>query len=64
MTESDYPTSTEAVREALDGVPVLDPIVAMTAMAVGTSTLRFLPGGTQYRCASPWCWQRHWRRWR
>ncbi|MCB1695479.1 MAG: TIGR03619 family F420-dependent LLM class oxidoreductase [Halioglobus sp.] len=44
VTESDYPyLSTEAVREALDGVPVLDPIVAMTAMAVGTSTLRFYP---------------------
>jgi len=44
ITESDYPyMSTEAVREALDGVPVLDPIVAMTAMAGVTSTLRFYP---------------------
>ena len=36
ITESDYPyLSTEAVREALDGVPVLDPIVAMAAMGAG-----------------------------
>ena len=44
ITESDYPyLSTEAVREALDGVPVLDPIVAMAAMATVTSTLLFYP---------------------
>lgn len=44
VTASDYPyLSTEAVREALDGVPVLDPVVAMTAMASITSTLRFYP---------------------
>ena len=44
LTESDYPyMSTEAVRQALDGVPVLDPIVAMTYMAAVTSTLRFYP---------------------
>ncbi len=44
ITESDYPyLSTEAVREALDGVPVLDPVVAMAMMAGVTSTLRFYP---------------------
>lgn len=44
ITESDYPyLSTEAVREALNGVPVLDPVVAMTAMVSVTSTLRFYP---------------------
>lgn len=44
ITESDYPyLSTEAVRDALDGVPVLDPVVAMTAMVSVTSTLRFYP---------------------
>lgn len=44
VTESDYPyLSTEAVRQALDGVPVLDPVVAMTSMAAVTTTLRFYP---------------------
>lgn len=44
ITESDYPyMSTDAVREALDGVPVLDPVVAMAMMAGVTSTLRFYP---------------------
>jgi len=44
VTESDYPyLSTEAVREALEGVPVLDPIVAMASMACATTTLRFYP---------------------
>jgi probable F420-dependent oxidoreductase len=44
VTESDYPyLSTEAVREALDGVPVLDPVVAMATMVAVTSTLRFYP---------------------
>ena len=44
ISESDYPyMSTEAVRTALDGVPVLEPFVAMTAMATVTSTLRFYP---------------------
>ena len=44
VTESDYPyLSTEAVRQALDGVPVLDPIVAMATMASITKTLRFYP---------------------
>lgn len=44
MTESDYPyLSTEAVRQALDGVPVLDPVVAMTSMVAVTETLRFYP---------------------
>jgi len=42
VTESDYPyMNTDAVREVLKGVPVLDPIVAMTLMASVTSTLRF-----------------------
>jgi probable F420-dependent oxidoreductase len=44
VTESDYPyMDTDAVREVLKGVPVLDPIVAMTMMASVTSTLRFYP---------------------
>lgn len=44
VTESDYPyLSTEAVRQALDGVPVLDPVVAMTSMVAVTETLRFYP---------------------
>jgi len=44
VTASDYPyMSTEAVREALDGVPVLDPVVAMAMMVGITSTLRFYP---------------------
>lgn len=44
VTESDYPyLSTEAVRQALDGVPVLDPIVAMAIMVGVTKTLRFYP---------------------
>jgi probable F420-dependent oxidoreductase len=44
VTASDYPyMSTEAVREALDGVPVLDPVVAMAMMAGVTSSLRFYP---------------------
>jgi probable F420-dependent oxidoreductase len=44
VTESDYPyLSTDAVRQALDGVPVLDPFVAMASMAAVTRTLRFYP---------------------
>lgn len=44
VTESDYPyLSTEAVREALEAVPVLDPIVAMASMIGVTDTLRFYP---------------------
>ena len=44
VTESDYPyLSTEAVRQALDGVPVLEPNVAMATMASVTKTLRFYP---------------------
>ena len=44
ITESDYPyMSTDAVRSVLDGVPVLEPFVAMTAMAAVTSSLRFYP---------------------
>lgn len=44
ISESDYPyMSTAAVRDVLDGVPVLEPFVAMTAMATVTKTLRFYP---------------------
>lgn len=44
ITESDYPyMSTDAVRNVLDGVPVVEPFVAMTAMATVTKTLRFYP---------------------
>jgi probable F420-dependent oxidoreductase len=44
VTESDYPyMSTAAVRQALDGVPVLDPFIAMATMAAVTETLRFYP---------------------
>ena len=44
VTESDYPyLSTEAVRQALDGVPVLEPFIAMAGMAAVTTTLRFYP---------------------
>lgn len=44
MSESDYPyMNTDAVRQVLDGVPVLDPFVAMATMAAVTQTLRFYP---------------------
>jgi len=44
VTESDYPyLSTEAVRQTLESVPVLDPLIAMTSMASVTSSLRFYP---------------------
>lgn len=44
ITESDYPyMSTDAVRDVLDGVPVLEPFIAMTAMAAVTTKLRFYP---------------------
>lgn len=44
VTASEYPyLSTEAVREALDGVPVLDPVVAMAMLVGATQTLRFYP---------------------
>lgn len=44
ITESDYPyMNTDAVRQVLDGVPVLDPFVAMATMAAVTDTLRFYP---------------------
>jgi probable F420-dependent oxidoreductase len=44
VTESDYPyLSTEAVRQTLESVPVLDPLIAMTSMAAVTSSLRFYP---------------------
>ena len=44
VTESDYPyLSTEVVRQALDGVPVLEPFIAMASLAAVTKTLRFYP---------------------
>lgn len=44
VTASEYPyMSTEAVREALEGVPVLDPVVAMAMLVGATQTLRFYP---------------------
>ena len=44
VSESDYPyLSTEAVRQTLESVPVLDPLIAMTSMAGVTSSLRFYP---------------------
>jgi probable F420-dependent oxidoreductase len=44
VTESNYPyMNTEAVRQALDGVPVLEPFIAMASMAAVTETLRFYP---------------------
>lgn len=44
VTESDYPyMPTEAVRQALDGVPVLDPLVAMASLVAVTRRLRFYP---------------------
>jgi alkanesulfonate monooxygenase SsuD/methylene tetrahydromethanopterin reductase-like flavin-dependent oxidoreductase (luciferase family) len=35
--------STETVRQALDGVPVLEPFIAMAGMAAVTTSLRFYP---------------------
>lgn len=44
VTQSDYPyLSTDTVRQALESVPVLDPLIAMTMMAGVTTTLRFYP---------------------
>ncbi len=44
VTESDYPyMNTDAVRQALDGVPVLEPFIAMATLAAVTETLRFYP---------------------
>jgi len=45
ITESEYPyLDTATVRQALDGVPVIEPFVAMAQMAAVTKTLRFYPG--------------------
>ena len=45
ITESEYPyTDTAAVRQALDGTPVIDPLVAIAAMAAVTERIRFYPG--------------------
>ncbi len=44
ITESDYPyMNTDSVRQVLDGVPVLDPFVAIATVAAVTETLRFYP---------------------
>ncbi|PLW68794.1 TIGR03619 family F420-dependent LLM class oxidoreductase [Pseudohalioglobus lutimaris] len=44
ITESDYPyMDTNAVRQVLDGVPVLEPFIAMAGMAAVTERLRFYP---------------------
>ena len=44
VSESEYPyLSTEAVRQALDGVAVLEPFVAMAGIAAITQQLRFYP---------------------
>lgn len=44
ITESDYPyMNTDSVRQVLDGVPVLDPFVAIATMAAVTKKLRFYP---------------------
>ncbi|MCB1677532.1 MAG: TIGR03619 family F420-dependent LLM class oxidoreductase [Halioglobus sp.] len=44
ITESEYPyLDTDTVRQALDGVPVIEPFVAMAQMAAVTKTLRFYP---------------------
>jgi len=45
ITESEYPyTDTAAVRQALDGTPVIDPMIAIAGMAAVTERLRFYPG--------------------
>jgi alkanesulfonate monooxygenase SsuD/methylene tetrahydromethanopterin reductase-like flavin-dependent oxidoreductase (luciferase family) len=44
-TASEYPyNDTETVRQVLDGMPVIEPFVAMASMAAVTDTLRFCPG--------------------
>ncbi|MBP8924875.1 MAG: LLM class flavin-dependent oxidoreductase [Pseudomonadales bacterium] len=44
ITESEYPyLDTATVRQVLDGVPVVEPLVAMAQMAAVTKTLRFYP---------------------
>jgi probable F420-dependent oxidoreductase len=44
VTASDYPyMSTEAVRQALEGMPVLEPFVAMASLVAVTERLRFFP---------------------
>lgn len=44
-SESEYPyNDTEQVRNVLDGMPVVEPFVAMAAMAAVTKTIRFCPG--------------------
>lgn len=43
-TESEYPyLDTATVRQAIDGVPVIEPFVAMAQMAAVTTSLRFYP---------------------
>ena len=44
-TASEYPyNDTEVVRQVLDGMPVIEPFVAMASMAAVTDTIRFCPG--------------------
>jgi alkanesulfonate monooxygenase SsuD/methylene tetrahydromethanopterin reductase-like flavin-dependent oxidoreductase (luciferase family) len=44
VTESEYPyMSTEAVRQVLDGVPVLEPLTAIASLVGITETLQFYP---------------------
>lgn len=45
MSESDYPyADTAAVRQALEGTPVADPLIAIATMAAVTERIRFYPG--------------------
>ena len=44
VTESEYPyMSTEAVRQVLDGVPVLEPLTAIAGLVAVTERLQFYP---------------------
>ena len=44
VTESEYPyMSTEAVRQVLDGVPVLEPLTAIAGLVAITERLQFYP---------------------
>ena len=40
--------NTDAVRQVLNGVPVLDPFVAIATMAAVTKNLRFYPAVMKY----------------
>lgn len=44
VNESDYPyADTQMVRDALEGVPVIDPFIAMAMMAAVTDNIHFYP---------------------